>query len=473
MRYRIVFLWLTFLSASSLSGQPILYKDSVLVSAKIWSRDSSRNIQYSDWKKFSSHTIDMLDGFKSADAEKQSRYGGYQSVKYNATGYFRTEKNQHRWMIIDPDGYEFIVAAINGIRQGKSPDNEASFQLKFGGSVEKWISTEIRTARKLGFNTAGSWSDVDAITNYNKTSDTPFAYTTQLSLLGGYMKVAVKNNPSRKGQPAVAFILDDDFSVYCDTACKKLVSLSNDANLLGHFSDNEIAFMQTEFKEIIALSDKANKCYIAAIELMKRNQVDATTVTKDQKEQLMGWIAGKYFETVSKYIRRYDPNHLIIGSRLHSSAKNNHYIIEAAAPYVDVNSINYYGYWQPQNNHIADWSKWSDKPFFITEFYTKGEDADMANISGAGWLVKSQSDRGIHYQNFCLELLKAKNCVGWHWFRYQDNDPNDPSADPSNKDANKGLVTKHYEVYEKMAVWMEQLNNNKYRISKYFDSLVK
>ena len=97
----------------------------------------------------------------------------------------------------------------------------------------------------------------------------------------------------------------------------------------------------------------------------------------------------------------------------------------------------------------------------------------MANISGAGWLVKSQSDRGIHYQNFCLELLKAKNCVGWHWFRYQDNDPNDPSADPSNKDANKGLVTKHYEVYEKMAVWMEQLNNNKYRISKYFDSLVK
>ena len=118
---------------------------------------------------------------------------------------------------------------------------------------------------------------------------------------------------------------------------------------------------------------------------------------------------------------------------------------------------------------MADWSSWSDKPFFITEYYTKAEDAGMTNQSGAGWLVKTQSDRGIHYQNFCMELLRAKNCVGWHWFRYQDNDPTDTSADPSNSDSNKGIVNTLYEVYEKLADKMKQLNDNKYSLTAFFD----
>ncbi len=97
----------------------------------------------------------------------------------------------------------------------------------------------------------------------------------------------------------------------------------------------------------------------------------------------------------------------------------------------------------------------------------------MANISGAGWLVKTQTDRGIHYQNFCLELLRAKNCVGWHWFRYQDNDPNDPTADPSNPDSNKGIVNTQYVVYEKPVEKMKKMNDKKYQLIKFFDKQKK
>jgi hypothetical protein len=38
----------------------------------------------------------------------------------------------------------------------------------------------------------------------------------------------------------------------------------------------------------------------------------------------------------------------------------------------------------------------------ITEFYAKGEDSGMGNTGGAGWLVKTQKDRGTFYQNFIL-----------------------------------------------------------------------
>jgi hypothetical protein len=93
----------------------------------------------------------------------------------------------------------------------------------------------------------------------------------------------------------------------------------------------------------------------------------------------------------------------------------------------------------------------------------------MDNISGAGWIVKTQEERGIHYQNFGLTLLTNKNCVGWHWFRYQDNDPSDNTADPSNKDSNKGVVDTKYNWYAPLSIKMKELNTNIYTIIHFLD----
>ena len=472
MNKSVILILFTFLIATHLNGQVPIFKDSILVESKMWSRDSARKIQYSDWKIFPSHTVEMLNGFSPGKKKKLSKYGGDASFKQKSTGFFRTEKINGRWMIVDPDGYPFIVSAINSFRQGKSPNNEKAFNEKFG-SVENWVSASIKTFQELGFNTAGSWSEIEPIIQYNKNTETPFAYTTQLSLLAGYVRTAIKKNPERKNDSALSFILDEAFVDYCEDQTKKLAASSGDSNLLGHFSDNEIAFMHTEFKNILSVADKTDKCYQAAQKWMKEKGVDEKTISIDQKEEFIGKITGIYYKIVSTAIKKYDPNHLYIGSRLHSSAKNNKYIFASSDPYIDIISINYYGYWQPQQKHIIDWASWSNKPFFITEYYTKAEDSGMANISGAGWLVKTQADRGIHYQNFCMELLRAKNCVGWHWFRYQDNDPNDPTADPSNNDSNKGIVNTQYQIYEMLTQKMKKLNDNKYQIIKFFDSLKK
>lgn len=462
-----------FFSSMMLSNaQSLYFTDSILVQTKMWSRDANRKIQYSDWKSFTSHTVEMLDGFVPEKKIESSKYGGDASMKLNASGYFRTEKVSGRWTVIDPDGHPFIVSAMNSFRQGKSPNNEKAFLEKFG-SVEKWVAGSIQTFQKLGFNTAGSWSEIEPIIQFNKTAKRPFAYTTQLSLLAGYIRLAVKKTPERKDAPALSFIMDDAFAVYCDEQCQKLAANKNDANLLGHFSDNEIAFMHTEFKDLLAIADSSDKCLIAVKQWMTNKVVDEKNISREQKEEFIGMLTGIYYKTVSSAIKKYDPNHLFLGSRLHSSAKNNKYIFASAEPYVDVISINYYGYWQPQQKDIKDWENWSNKPFFITEFYTKAEDSGMPNISGAGWLVKTQADRGIHYQNFALNLLMAKNCVGWHWFRYQDNDPNDPTADPSNNDSNKGIVNTQYQVYEILAEKMKSINDKKYQIIKYFDSFKK
>lgn len=66
------------------------------------------NAQSDQWKNYKTITVDLLPGFKIGKDPKQSRYGGWQAKQYKATGFFRAQKIDGRWWIIDPKGYLFI-----------------------------------------------------------------------------------------------------------------------------------------------------------------------------------------------------------------------------------------------------------------------------------------------------------------------------------------------------------------------------
>lgn len=83
--------------------------------------------------------------------------------------------------------------------------------------------------------------------------------------------------------------------------------------------------------------------------------------------------------------------------------------------------------------------------------------------------MATQAERGHFYQNFTLALLESRVCVGWHWFKYMDNDPTDTRTDPSNRDSNKGIVNVRYEPYRPLLDAMKQLNAAVYPLSEYFD----
>ena len=443
-------------------------KHFINVETKEWYRDSAREIHYKDWKAYPSLVVDSLEGFKQISKEKLDKFGGVIGNSSKATGFFRVEKINNRWWIIDPQGNRFINVAMNAVRTGKSPNNQAAFDKRFG-TIEKWIGDTKFLFDSLGVNVAGSWSDVKTITAYNKTAKKPLVYTTQLSLLANYRRHAIKENPERKKEAEMSFVFDTAFKTYSAEELKKLDGCQNDPNLLGHFSDNEIPFTENEVAHLLEVPANAES-YNFLQRWFAEKGYDEHNLTKEQKKELIGLVTKKYFETVYTVVKNFDPNHLYIGSRLHSSAKNNEYIFKAAEPFIDIVSINYYGYWEPTDSQMKDWAAWSSKPYFITEFYTKAEESGMANTTGAGWLVRTFNERGIHYQNFCLKLLKDKNCVGWHWFKYQDNDPNDPNADPSNKDSNKGLINNEYQTCLPLAAKMKQLNDNKYSLVKYLDA---
>ena len=195
---------------------------------------------------------------------------------------------------------------------------------------------------------------------------------------------------------------------------------------------------------------------------------NATSVTDNLNSEFAGRLAELYYKGVKEAIKEIDPGMMYLGTRLHGPPKYLQHVVAAAGKYCDIISINYYSRWSPElTTYVKQWGEdWADAPFMVTEFYTKGvEDSDLNNQSGAGFSVPTQNDRAYAYQHFTLGLLEAKNCVGWHWFKYQDDDGTDNSSKP----ANKGVYDNYYEMYPYLSKFMKEVNYNVYNLIEYFD----
>ncbi len=454
-----------FLSLSIVSAQNKICS-TIQIEAKKWVKGKPNQ----PWSFFETQLIDSLKGFKPKEIEVNS-YGSCKNIHSKATGFYRVEMLNGRWWVIDPDGFANIQRVVNGWRQGNSERNKIFFNSTYQNE-ENWTKKSFSDFADFGFNGIGAWSDTDDISFGNKISDKKFSYSMMLNFMSSYGKKrgGTYQLPGNTGYPnQCIFVFDKDFETFCDEYAKMVIEYKNDSNLIGYFSDNELPFGRENLSGYLTLPDTADAGRKFAVNWLKNKKISPAEITDEIKEEFAGVVAETYYRIVSKYIRKYDENHLYLGSRLHGSPKSMESIVRAAGKYSDIVSINYYGSWTPDKNLMKNWGDWAGKPFMITEFYTKAMDSGLANTTGAGFTVHTQQDRGYAYQNFCLGLLQSPNCVGWHWFRYQDNDPTAKGADPSNLDSNKGLLNTEYQWYQPMIRYMKQLNNNVYSLVTYFD----
>jgi len=460
------------LATSEIYAQNNASQDYILVDSKVklYHKDGSRS--YKDYQPFKTRTLELLSGFTPSTTLPQlSKYGGdLRHQTHDITGFFHVKKIGGRWVGIDPLGYKYFNMAINSLNTGKSKRTRAAFDKKYQ-TKENWINKTVAMLQENGFNCAGSWSDVKAIVEANKTLENPLPYTINWNFMSSYgrKRGGTHQQPGHTGYPNDAiFVFDPDFETFCDNHAKQLLEYKDDPNLFGHFSDNEMPFKFKALDNYLKLPTD-DYGYLAAKQWMEKQGISKFEITDDYRELFMAFVGDKYFSVVSKAIKKYDPNHMYIGARFYSSERNYPEFMKAAGKYLDVISCNYYNHWTPDTEDMVNWEKWSGKPFIITEYYVKGDDSGMGNTSGAGWIVRTQKDRGRFYQNYNLGLLESKNCVGWHYFKYQDNDPTAKGVDPSNLDANKGIVSNEYEIWTPMMEQMKALNINVYSLLDYFE----
>lgn len=439
-----------------------------------------------EWKEFPPRTVEMLDGFTAAafPSPRLDRWGGRADKKSKATGFFRVEKQTDRWWLVDPDGGLFLHVGVAGVDIGKSPTPKAALNQQFG-TPETWADRTTHYLREQGFNGAGAWSGVGLL----RTVKEPRLVYTVIGNAGapggpnnngGFMSGFGKK--LRATQPGVGHtnypngcipVFHPDFPAYCDEFARPLAALKDDPYLLGYFSDNELPYPLLDKylalppnDPVMASSYQAARQWLAA---RKGKDASAADITQEDKDAWTEYVFDRYFALTTGATRKYDPNHLCLGPRFYGPEKDNPATFRAAGKYLDALGVNLYFVWNPKPGSIARWTQWSGKPILLTEWYAKGMDSGLANTSGAGWTVPTQADRGLFYQTFTLGLLQEKNCIGWHWFKYMDNDPTDPAAEASNQDANKGMVTTRFTPYVPLVERMRPLNERVYALTDYFD----
>ncbi|MCM2373626.1 hypothetical protein [Aporhodopirellula aestuarii] len=420
-----------------------------------------------EWTSRQTRTLKGID-VEPVAADALTRFGGLADGKRDGTGFFRVEKINDRWWLIDPDGGRFIFSGVGSVKPHDDYGSKEPFQRLFG-SNERWADKTLESFRSLGFNGCGGFSDDNVL----RASSKPMPYTVTLHLMSGFGR---KLNLTHQASGHTGFAHDclpvfhPDFEKYCMTQCaERLGDMKQDPWLVGVFSDNELPVAKDMLDRMLALDDSkrgfANMK--AGAEAFMRGK---GKINDDLRREFVEHVYETYFRITTKAIRAALPHHLCLGSRFHGPAVNNAAAWRAAGRWCDAISINYYNVWTPNKEHLDNWLKWSGKPILITEFYAKGADSGMGNTSGAGWLVKTQADRGAFYQNFTLALMESKTCVGWHWFKYMDNDPSNPNTDPSNRDSNKGMFNARYEPYTPLLDAMRELNTRVYPLIEHFDT---
>lgn len=398
------------------------------------------------------------------------RFGGLASRKSNATGFFRTQQIDGRWWIIDPDGGRFICRGMNSVTPVATKAGREALRAAFSTEAN-WAAKSTAFLRSAGFNSAGAWSDHALLGSITP----PLAQARLWSFMSSYGKKrgGTFMKAGHVGYPNdCPFIFDPEFAEFCDVHASQLAPGKDDPWLIGHFSDNEMPWSRKLLDRYLELpaADPGQRAARKWLEDKHGAGASAETVTDTDRRAFLEFAVDRYLSIVAAAIRKHDPNHLFLGVRLHEVAYDLPEVFRAAGRHCDVLSVNYYRAWTPQNDRMTMWARESGRPFLVTECYAKGADSGMANTGGAGWLVKTQKDRGLFYQHFVLGLLESRSCVGWYWHRYADNDPADKKVDPSNRDSNKGIVSARYEPWRPLLEEMTAVNERVYGIIELFDA---
>lgn len=443
----------------------------ILVDAKF--RRWRAETPFGSYRPRKTRVVSLLPNYAPAEDQSLCEHGGRPDITLQATGFFRVERVDGRWWLVDPHGHPFFATSLNSIRSGQRKDRNATSVSAFAEkwkSETAWAGDATAFMRESGFNTVGAWSDpslqaIDRPMPWMKVLYVMYPFGAQRGAQLG------ENNMSFPNQCIPIF--DPEFEAYCEQKLADDITsdLVNDPTLLGYCVDNELPWREDALDRYLQI-DTTDINHKAAVEWLVRAKgldpapdLDQLRAAVDDSDRsaFLAHIAERYFSIVSRVVRAQDPNHLYLGARLHGQALRLEPVLRVSGTYADIVSINYYNRWTPRASELDNWSTWSGgKPFMITEWYAKGDDSGYENVSGAGMVVKTQAERGHFYQNFLLRLLESKSCVGSFWHTYRD-------AKERPDGSNKGFLNVSFDPYTDLVERAAEINRQKYGLIDYFD----
>jgi len=385
------------------------------------------------------------------------KYGGWEGIKGEKTGFFHTQKIDNRWWLVTPEGNAFFSLGMYCVRISGIPETETGKRayrdncLAKYGSESKWAEVSLNRLQEWGFNTIGDWSSYSIISS----KQMPYVIGLEAGKAG-------KNVIPEGAYGFFPDVFDEEYKKAVEKKIEEKLNaysgITEDPYLLGYFTSDEPSWYGSKGRrgalvdDFIALPDTApgKKAWV---EFSKNKRGKER---QELKLEFLEKIAEKFSEVHADALRKYDKNHLILGSR---PSRTYPEVLSGIGKYTDVFGLSFYELNKGDSidaefdKKIDELYKYGKKPIMLGVLIT-AKDSDLPF-----GMVKTQEDRGVSYWNYLKKTASNPNIVGLHWFQYFDP----PRKCYDQRAANWGVVNDKDEPYEDAVELIAFANKRVYR----------
>lgn len=416
-------------------------------------------------------------GIEEADLAKHpgpsdwNKWGGWATgPSLKATGFFRVEKYQGKWWLVDPDGKLFFSHGpdcvtwgnstpitdrehwfknfvgndpkykwlwytqwhvVRGYYKGKKPRvfdiSAANVMRKYGDDwKKKFGDISHRRLRSWGMNTIANWSNQEIYLQRR----TPYF----VSLGTSSRQISGSKGYWGKMRDMFAPEFAEKFRARVQ---KEIGKSANDPWCIGYFVDNELSWgdehsfglwaltspadqpaklefvkdLRSKYSDIGSLNTAWGTGYASWDDVVKGQDAPDLKRANEDFVTFTRKCARQYFSVIKGILKELAPNQLYAGCRF---AWSNKIAANEAAEYCDIVSYNLY------RRHVKNFKCRSGKdvPLIIGEFHFGALDRGMFHTGLVG--VSNQEERGKAYEKYVQSVLEHPQFVGCHWFKYMD-----------------------------------------------------
>ncbi len=445
-----------------------------------WSRKVDNLEQFHASLEKEKEYIDSLPGHDHMD-----HHGAWKEGKqFEASGFFRVQKDDGKWWLITPDGKPFWSLGVTGVRTKHNladvtifadrkylfeelPDPEKfpnayeadtcvsfyswNIQRKYGDK-EGWKKMAFKRLRSWGMNTIGNWSDLSLL----KDSDMPYTHSFRVTERKGlYLK------------ERIADVFDPEWQKFADSVMSEAAEFKDDPMLLGYFVDNEGGWghlnlleispddvpLRYEWEKLMREKyqsvDDINHAWgteladWAAVRNLNSEEIADNDAFREDEVLLETHYAKQYFSFISKTLKKYDPNHMYLSCRFTRKLKPDH-ILEQAGKYCDVLTVNVYAL-APIKEQMDAWYEKTGRPILIGEHHLPLRSERQLPPK---YQAFTPDERLKYYQEYVKTWAGMPYSVGCHWYQYVDQHITGREMDGENQTV--GLVDITDQPYDEM-----------------------
>ncbi|WP_404424474.1 hypothetical protein [Nibricoccus sp. IMCC34717] len=398
--------------------------------------------------------------------EEWTASGAWRNRPVAATGWFRTEKCDGRWWLVDPDGNLFFSTGMDCVQPGEDtsivPGTEGWHTLTpsqmeevvgayqkngYNGAADfnypvanliRALGSDWRSAweqmtdgllRHWRFNTVANWSD----DSFSVSKGFPHVTTLDLAALRT-KTLLFRDFPD---------VYSPEFRSLAPTYAAPLREFSTRRNLIGYFMGNEPQWGFGKFN-LAAEMLKANPGTATRAELARwllarhgseqalstawGRPVSAEMIQRELLNDAEYWsemasadlwdfsrcMVREYTQVSAAACRDASPHHLNLGMRFAWISSD---LLYEAASVFDVFSINNYTF-MPSATLLDEIARRSGKPIMIGEFHFGAVDRGLS--SNGLVAVATQAERGKAYRFYVENAATHPALVGLHYFILND-----------------------------------------------------